>query len=176
MSKKQIKTKIQDELIPDREKLTAIRRSLDIIEDNIRAIKKNIFSEDAQKITQQFESNDEAIDGVYNGEVMIDGSGKTHQVPANYASKSKLIPGDVLKLSIADNGTFIYKQIAPVERKKIVGEVGEELGKYFVQAEGKNYDILLASATYYKLAAGDKVTIIVPENKESTFAAVENKI
>lgn len=162
--------------ITDKDKLDAIRRNLDIIEDNIRAIKKNLFSESAQKMADQLQSSDEAIEGVYNGEVMVDSDGKEHQVPPNYASKSKLIPGDVLKLSIADDGTFIYKQIGPVERKKIVGTVNEEFGKYFVKAEGKNYEILLASATYFKLAPGDKVTIIVPENKESTFAAIENKI
>jgi len=176
MNKKPNRTKIQEDSIPNQEKEEAIRRSLDIIEDNIRAIKKNIFSENVQKMADQLETTNEATEGVYNGEVMIDKNGKEHQVPVNYASKSKLIPGDVLKLSVAENGTFIYKQIGPVERKKIVGVVGEEFGKYFVKAEGKNYEILLASATYFKLTSGDKVTIIVPENKESTFAAVENKI
>ena len=37
-------------------------------------------------------------------------------MPAN----QKLVEGDILKLTIADDGTFIYKQIGPIERKQII--------------------------------------------------------
>src|SRR5262245_39908864 len=59
------------------------------------------------------------IEGVFDGQNMMGPDGKQYPVPANYASKSKLVEGDVLKLTIADDGSFIYKQIGPIERRKV---------------------------------------------------------
>ena len=47
------------------------------------------------------------IEGVFDGQNMADKKGAVHPVPANYASKSKLIPGDVLKLTVTDEGKFL---------------------------------------------------------------------
>lgn len=117
------------------------------------------------------------IEGVFDGQNMIGPDKKQYPVPANYASKSKLVEGDVLKLTIADDGSFIYKQISPVERKKMLGVlVVDDRGDFKVIAEGKTYKVLLASLTYFKAEAGDEVTIIVPKDEESEWAAVENVI
>lgn len=117
------------------------------------------------------------IEGVFDGQNMIGPDGKQYPVPANYASKSKLIEGDVLKLTIAEDGSFIYKQIGPVERKKMLGILMlDERGDYRVLAEGKPYKVLLASLTYFKSEPGDEVTIIVPQDTESNWAAVEHVI
>ncbi len=118
------------------------------------------------------------IEGVFDGQNMIGPDGKQYPVPANYASKSKLIEGDVLKLTIADDGSFIYKQIGPVDRKKMIGVLmQDERGDFRILAEGRPYRVLLASLTYFKAEPGDEVTIIVPEGKEDVaFAAVENVI
>ena len=43
------------------------------------------------------------IEGVFDGQNMVGSDGKTYPVPANYASKSKLVQGDILKLTIADS-------------------------------------------------------------------------
>jgi hypothetical protein len=95
-------------------------------------------------------------------------------VPANYASKSKLVEGDIMKLTIADDGSFIYKHIGPTPRKQIIGTLTQHDGAYYVEANGKEYRILLASVTYFHIAIGDQVTIIVPEdNPDATWAAVE---
>jgi hypothetical protein len=108
---------------------------------------------------------------------MIGPEGKQYPVPANYASKSKLVEGDVLKLTVAEDGSFIYKQIGPVERKKVMGILlQDEKGDYRVIAEGKTYRVLLASITYFKAEAGDEITVVVPEGIESQWAAVENVI
>ncbi len=117
------------------------------------------------------------IEGVFDGQNMIGPDKKQYPVPANYASKSKLIEGDVLKLTIAEDGSFIYKQIGPVERKKMLGTlIADEKGDYKVLAEGKAFKVLLASLTYFKAGSGDEVTIVVPEGAEATWAAVENVI
>jgi hypothetical protein len=114
------------------------------------------------------------IEGVFDGQTMIGPDGKTYPIPANYASKSKLVEGDILKLTIADDGSFLYKQIGPIARKQIIGTLVQHDGAYYVEVNGHEYRILLASVTYFKANTGDQVTIIVPEdNPEATWAAVE---
>lgn len=118
------------------------------------------------------------IEGVFDGQNMTGPDGKSYSVPANYASKSKLVEGDSLKLTIADDGTFIYKQIGPVERRRVIGtlirdEVTEE---FMVDAQGQRYKVLRASITYFKGAEGDQIVVLLPKNSESRWAAVENII
>ena len=113
------------------------------------------------------------VEGVFNGNHMISPDGESYPIPSNYASKSKLIAGDLLKLSIMPDGRFLYKQIGPVPRKNLIGTLIHEDGQYKVIAEGKKYHVLLASVTYYKGNVGDKVTIIIPVNEETDWAAIE---
>lgn len=114
------------------------------------------------------------VEGVFDGQSMVGPDGKSYPVPANYASKSKLIEGDILKLTITDDGSFIYKQIGPVARRQIIGTLVQHDGAYYVEVSGKEYRVLLASVTYFKARVGDQVSIVVPEdNRDATWAAVE---
>ncbi len=113
------------------------------------------------------------IEGHFDGQNMVGPSDKTYPVPANYASKSKLVEGDTLKLTIADDGSFIYKQIGPVERKKLIGKIVLDDGQYMVEAGGKQYHVLFASVTYFKANPGDEVTIVVPASGDASWAAIE---
>lgn len=114
------------------------------------------------------------IEGVFDGQTMIGPDGKSYPVPANYASKSKLVEGDILKLTIADDGSFIYKQIGPVERRQVIGQLVQHDGAYYVEVSGHEYRVLLASVTYFKAKVGDQVSVIVPEeNPEAEWAAIE---
>ncbi len=113
------------------------------------------------------------VEGVFDGQNMMDSQGNTYPVPANYASKSKLVEGDGMKLTITDEGKFIYKQIAPVKRQSVVGTLIQEDGQYKVLAEGKPYRVLLASVTFYRAEVGDPVTILLPEGQEASWGAVE---
>ena len=117
------------------------------------------------------------MEGVFDGQVMTSSDGKTYPIPANYASKSKLVEGDILKLTIADDGGFVYKQIGPVARKQLVGVLMSHDGNYYVDAGGREYRVLLASVTYFKLKTGDQVSIIIPEdNPEAEWAAIESPL
>lgn len=118
-------------------------------------------------------STGKIIEGVFDGQTMVGSDGKTYPVPANYASKSKLIQGDILKLTIADDGTFLYKQIGPVARKQVVGTLSSREGHFYVDVGGKEYRVLLASVTYFKAKEGDQISVIVPEEEESEWAAIE---
>jgi len=113
------------------------------------------------------------IEGMFNGERMIATDGENYPVPANYASKSKLIAGDHLKLTIMTDGRFVYKQIGPVPRKTLIGTLVHEEGQFRILAKSKSYRVLLASVTYYKAHIGDKVTIIIPEADDTEWATIE---
>ena len=114
------------------------------------------------------------IEGVFDGQTMIGPDGKNYPVPANYASKSKLVEGDIMKLTINDDGGFVYKQIGQVARRQVIGTLVNRDGGFYVEAGGNEYKILLASVTYYKLRTGDQVAIIIPEdNPDATWAAVD---
>ena len=114
------------------------------------------------------------IEGVFDGQNMVGSDGKTYPVPANYASKSKLVQGDILKLTIAEDGAFLYKQIGPIPRKQVVGTLKLENGHYFVDVNGRNLRVLLASVTYFKAKPGDQVSVNVPEDDSTTeWAALE---
>lgn len=117
------------------------------------------------------------IEGTFDGQIMLGTDGKQYPVPANYASKSKLVEGDMLKLTITDDGAFLYKQIGPIDRRHAIAVVTQdETGNYYVLADGKPYRVLLASITYFKTAPGDEVAIVTPRGLEATWAAIENVI
>lgn len=114
------------------------------------------------------------IEGVFDGQNMVGSDGKTYPVPANYASKSKLVQGDILKLTIAEDGAFLYKQIGPIPRKQVVGVLSQENGHYFVEVAGRQFRVLLASVTYFKAKPGDQVSVNVPEDDtHAEWAALE---
>ncbi len=150
-------------------------------ETNLAAAKElliSIIGDDGAVLTPRSSNPEDAggkiVEGVFDGQKMAGPDGKEYPVPANYASKSKLVEGDILKLTIADDGSFIYKQIGPTERKQIIGTLVQHDGAYYVEANGHEYRILLASVTYFRIAEGDQVTIIVPaDNPEAEWAAVE---
>lgn len=118
------------------------------------------------------------IEGAFDGQNMVGPDGKQYSVPANYASKSKLVEGDVLKLTITRDGSFIYKQIGPIQRQRLIGQLvrDEGTGEFKVMVDGRGYKVLLASITYFKGEVGDEVVILVPQDGETRWAAVENII
>ena len=122
--------------------------------------------------------NDEVgntVYGIFDGQIMVGEDGKQYPVPSNYASKSKLIENDMLKLTITPTGNFIYKQVGPVERKYLIGIVEkDERGNFIINSEGKRYKTLLAAATYFKVEAGDEITLVIPRDKEPVWCAIEN--
>lgn len=153
-------------------------------ETNLAAARELLISitgEDGASITPKTNNIDavkgKIVEGVFDGQKMAGPDGKEYPVPANYASKSKLIEGDILKLTITDDGSFVYKQIGPTERKQVIGTLTQHDGAYYVEANGHEYRILLASVTYFKINVGDQVAIIVPvDNPEATWAAVESAL
>lgn len=171
------------------QKLEELQRQILVAEENLEAAKRTLFelkkvsnSQEAKNQEQQpiypgkINQDGTIIEGFFNGENMVAPNGKIYPVPANYASKSKLVEGDGLKLTIGDDGSFVFKQISPVRRKSLRGLLKFENNAYNVIADGHSYKILYASVTYHKGKPGDMVTIVVPADKESGWAVLESII
>lgn len=165
--------------VPDKQ-IKRLRSLITEAETNLAAAKELLMSivgdDDNATISRvsTTENLGKIIEGVFDGQNMVGSDGKTYPVPANYASKSKLVQGDILKLTIADDGAFLYKQIGPIPRKQIVGMLKLENGHYFVDVNGKMYRVLLASVTYFKAKPGDQVSVNVPEDETTAeWAALE---
>lgn len=163
--------------VPDKQ-IKRLRALIQEAETNLAAATELLISlvGDDEKVAPvaQDENIGKVIEGVFDGQNMVGSDGKVYPVPANYASKSKLVQGDILKLTIADDGTFLYKQIGPIPRKQVVGTLKLENGHYYVDVSGKNYRVLLASVTYFKAKPGDQVSVNVPEDDSAAeWAALE---
>lgn len=164
----------------DDRKLAEIRKILDEAEAKIQTVKRilfeKVYQEQAEHLDCKIDEKSNVVEGVFDGENMIDKTGKKYPVPSNYCSKSKLVAGDSLKLTIAANGTFLFKQIGPVDRKKLIGKLVRKGENWSVSSDDKKYRILDASVSYFKAKDGDRLAIIVPKVGESEWAAVENLI
>jgi len=126
-------------------------------------------------LTKVTDEDGKVVYGNFDGQIMIGQDGKQYPVPANYASKSKLVEGDMLKLVITPDGNFVYKQVGPVERKYLLGIIElDARGNHTVEVSGQKYKVLLAAATYFKIEPGDEVTLVVPRDSESVWGAIEN--
>jgi hypothetical protein len=163
--------------IPEKQ-IKRLRSLIQDAETNLAAAKELLVSvvgdDDVVSKVNQEDNLGKVIEGVFDGQNMVGSDGKTYPVPANYASKSKLVEGDILKLTIADDGAFMYKQIGPIPRKQVVGTLNLENGHYFVEVGKKHYRVLLASVTYFKVKPGDQVSANIPDGEDNAeWAALE---
>jgi hypothetical protein len=163
------------------EKVESLQKMIDTAEQTITSARQMLAQMQGgtsrQSKYQSTESKDDGkvVYGNFDGQIMVGDDGKQYPVPANYASKSKIVEGDMLKLIITPDGSFIYKQVGPVERKYLIGIIeADERGNYIVNAEGKKYKVLLAAATYFKIEFGDEVTLVVPRDHAPIWGAIEN--
>ncbi|NTU98457.1 hypothetical protein HGA64_00405 [Candidatus Falkowbacteria bacterium] len=178
-----------DSLMLNQNKVVLMRKLLGHIKESSEQLLKLLESDslsvqEAQSlanslklVSAETDDAENVIEGVFNGESMIGPDGHEYRISANYASKSKLVEGDMLKLTITKNGTFLYKQIGPVDRSRLVGQLRRLSDNDFVAVVGtKTWKLLNASITYFKGDDGDEVVILVPKLGETRWAAVENII
>ncbi len=167
--------------------IQTLRQSLNIIQEQMDAIRRLLDGTGVTIANSSLKTSHplihdttqgNIIEGVFDGQAMIGPDGKTYPVPPNYASKSKLVEGDLMKLTITHNGAFIFKQIAPTPRKRVIGEAvyDNSLNQWSVAIGQRLYKILTASATFYKLKPGDETAILIPEDGESSWGAVDNTL
>ncbi len=141
--------------------------------------KNNLKKYGQEFMTQEIgiDQNGGVVEGVFDGSGMMGPDGRQYSIPFNYSSKSKLVEGDVLKLTITPRGSFVYKQINPIERIRVMAKLDQDIDGNFNAISGnKKWKLLLASVTYFKGEPGDEVVILIPKKKESKWAAIENII
>ncbi len=168
----------------DSTKIELLRGMLDQADHYIKSVRHLLMEETlrgkaehlGESASHQTSDGQEYIEGVFNGEAMIGHDGRTYPVPPNYASKSKLVAGDVLKLVIAEDGTFIFKQIGPVERQKLIATLAQEGSRSIAVVDNQHYNLLTAAVTYYHAKPGDRLTIVVPKDSPTDWAAIENLV
>lgn len=167
------------------EKIQALRDMIFNAEKTLQGAKAMLLQIEGKKKTgrrkkienSEDEEDGKIIQGTFDGQIMLGTDGKQYPIPANYASKSKLVEGDMLKLTITSDGSFIYKQIGPVERRRLIGIVNQdEDGNYFITSDGQPYKVLLASITYFKVDPGDEVTLVTSRDLDSDWGSIENVI
>ncbi len=86
--------------------------------DTARATRHMVDFVSQKKLAEseiESEAGMRVVEGVFDGQGMVGGDGMRYVVPENYASKSKLVEGDMLKLIVKAEGSCVFKQIGPVE-------------------------------------------------------------
>lgn len=117
----------------------------------------------------------EVIEGIFDGYYMVGADQKKYPVPMNYSSKSKLIPGDVMKLKILPDGKMLFKLIKPAERKHLRAILSKTDDNKFTANtdDGKIYFLNQAAVSFHAGTPGDELYIIVNDKDEGLFAAIE---
>jgi hypothetical protein len=167
-----------------------VLRLIDTIENDLRALRQLVNGTMPNRVDHALRvasapvgfmqhGEDAGIDGTFDGERMLDAEGKVYQVPPNYASKSKLVEGDPLKLYITGDGKYVYKQLGPVERTTTPGTLRLEGNHYVVDADdGNTYNVLTACVTYYMslygLEPGGRVMAMIPAGQPARWAVIDN--
>jgi len=128
-----------------------------------------------EQLKSYSEENMQVVEGKFDGYFMIGADQKKYPVPLNYSSKTKLVPWDILKLKIMEDGKFIYKLINPTERKHIRAILSRTDDNKFVAIsdDGKSYFLNQAAVTFFKGKPGDELYILINEKWEWSFAAIE---
>jgi len=115
-------------------------------------------------------------EGVFDGQYLIAQDGRKTEVPANYAAKSKLVYGDILKV-FTDSGKQIFKQIDKVERICVEGVLAKKEGKWCLLTNEGSYKISDVSAEFNGAELNDKALALIPkENPKVPFAALDKVI
>ena len=128
-----------------------------------------------EELKSYTEDNVQVVEWKFDGYFMVDADQKKYPVPLNYSSKTKLVPGDILKLKILENGQFVYKLINPVERKHIRATLSKTDDNKFtaVTDDGQTFFLNQAAVTFFKGRPWDELYILTNEKDNGGFAAIE---
>jgi hypothetical protein len=131
---------------------------------------------DSKASTKEDYRNAPGPQGVFNGFKMVTEDGTSFDVPLNYAAKSKLVFGDILK-RVEIDGRNLFKHIEKVNRKKSEGILNKRDDDwYFLSHEG-SYKVSPVAAEFQKAEDGDEALVLLPEDsKDADFATLDKII
>jgi len=85
-----------------------------------------------------------------------------YPLSSNYASKSMLVAGDGLRLTIDTQGNMSYKLIKPVPRTHIQWVLFKEDRYYFAMgSDQRYYKLNPAAVSYFKWKVWDNLSLII---------------
>lgn len=158
--------------------VSEIRQSVENIKkelDNLVRLVENGSTGTATGAANQVaQSSDEVIGtGQYDGFYVTTEDGQKHEVPPTYASKSRVVFGDTLK--ILKNGDRVYfEHLNKVPRKELSGILTKKEGSWHFLSHSGVYKVLDVAVEYYKGKELDEAIALVPEdNLEAPFAALD---
>lgn len=173
--------------------LEDIKKHLDIIQHSLDEINKLVSSNEGlppQKTAAKVSTPSTAtvvsqppsyreldgVVGIFDGFQMISDDGTKHEVPANYAAKSKLVFGDKLKM-ITEDGKNIFKHITKVPRQKVEGMLSRREDKWYFVSDSGSYLVSSTAADFQRAAEGDEAVALMPEDLTNvTFATLDRVI
>jgi len=111
--------------------------------------------------------------GKYDGKDLITEAGEKYEVPANYAAKSKLVYGDILKL-IEEDGKKLFKQIERVRKERVEGILTKKDGAWFLLTDRGSYKVSESAAQFQSAQLNSQATAYLPaENMDAPFATLD---
>jgi hypothetical protein len=116
------------------------------------------------------------IEGVFTGKDMLGADKKLYPVPANYASKSKIVEGSKLKVTIKADGTYQYKIIDVIDYISTTGTLIKDGDHFVVISQNGIYQVIPAAVTYIHARVGDRVSIRIPKDIKATYAAIDTLV
>lgn len=142
----------------------------EINESELKSMSSGLLNYDAWSAGQ-------IVEWIYDGMYMVGSDEKKYPVPLNYSSKSKLIPQDILKLTILPNGKLMYKLISPAPRSYIKATLSSSNNEYMaISDDWKTYKLNPAAITYFDLQVWEQMSVIVNSEGKWEYGAVEAKL
>ena len=143
--------------------------------ESLSAYLEEVRATNPEELKSYKDEDVEVVEGIFDGYYMVGADQKKYPVPMNYSSKSKLIPGDVMKLKILPDGKMLFKLIKPAERKHLRAILSKTDDNKFTANtdDGKIYFLNQAAVSFHAGTPGDELYIIVNDKDEGIFAAIE---
>lgn len=115
----------------------------------------------------------QVIEGIFNGRDMLGTDKKIYPIPANYASKSKIVEGSKLKVTIKSDGSFQYKILEEIPHITTTGTLIRDGDHFVIISQGGIYQVIPASVTYLQAKIGDRVSIRIPRDMKANYATID---
>ncbi len=142
------------------------------LETNLSSLKRVVEKLEKESGRPDYSQVDGVV-GKYDGYKMVSDDGKSYEVPANYAAKTKLVYGDTLKL-IEENDKKLFKQIDRVERTKIEGILTKKEGEWYLLTDRGSYKVSDTAAEFQSAQLNSQATALLPTNKmDAPFATLD---
>jgi len=155
-----------------KKQLEDLQNRIEEAESNVNA-SKNILNRIYEDYLRVDYTQVEGETGKFNGEKMVTDEGKEFNVNENYAAKSKLVYGDVLKL-IDKDGKNIFKQIEKVERERVEGILTKKEGEWYLLTDRGSHRVSDAAAEYHKAQLNSQAVAFLPkDNPKAPFATID---